>query len=79
MSDLTALPTPEHVTADFCLVPIGTGSASVSEEVADVQRLVQKSGLKFTMHSAGTTLGTLMRALRKLEDMVFFPLWAYED
>ncbi|KAH8704176.1 putative cell wall biogenesis protein Ecm15 [Talaromyces proteolyticus] len=53
---LSNIPTPEHCTADFCLIPIGTGSASVSAQIADVQRLVERSGLKYVMHSAGTTL-----------------------
>ncbi|EGC48056.1 predicted protein [Histoplasma capsulatum var. duboisii H88] len=35
---------------------IGTSSASVSQQIADVQRLVEKSGVKYVMHSAGTTL-----------------------
>ncbi|KAF3394246.1 hypothetical protein F1880_005437 [Penicillium rolfsii] len=54
--DTTTLPTPDHCLADFCLIPIGTASASVSAQVADVQRLVEQSGVKYTMHSAGTTL-----------------------
>ena len=36
---------------------IGTPTASVSREVADVQRLMQKSDLVYSMHSAGTTVG----------------------
>ena len=56
---LNDLATPDHAIADFCIIPIGTGSASVLAEVADVQRLIQKSGLKYTMHSAGTTIGKL--------------------
>ncbi|KAE8362319.1 hypothetical protein BDV27DRAFT_159866 [Aspergillus caelatus] len=36
---------------------IGTSSPSVSAQIADVQRLIEKSGLKYVMHSAGTTLG----------------------
>ncbi|EEQ32557.1 hypothetical protein McanMca71_004080 [Microsporum canis] len=35
---------------------IGTSSPSVSKEVAEVQRLIEKSGLTFHMHSAGTTI-----------------------
>ncbi|PNS20418.1 hypothetical protein CAC42_5868 [Sphaceloma murrayae] len=50
------IPLPEHCTADFCLIPIGTPTASVSSEIADVQRLIAKSGLTYSMHSAGTTL-----------------------
>lgn len=49
--------TPMHCTADFCLIPIGTHSASVSKEVAGVQRLMKESGLSYQMHSAGTTVG----------------------
>ncbi|KAJ5126095.1 hypothetical protein N7526_008272 [Penicillium atrosanguineum] len=52
----TDLPTPEKCTADFCLIPIGTASASVSAQIAEVQRLIEQSGVKYTMHSAGTTL-----------------------
>ncbi|KAL1971637.1 hypothetical protein VTN31DRAFT_2258 [Thermomyces dupontii] len=55
-SSVEDLPTPDHCTADFCLIPMGTGSASVSTQIAEVQRLVEKSGLKYVMHSAGTTL-----------------------
>jgi uncharacterized protein YqgV (UPF0045/DUF77 family) len=32
----------------------------VSNEVAEVQRLLKRSGLKYQMHSAGTTLGILV-------------------
>ncbi|KAF2454050.1 putative cell wall biogenesis protein Ecm15 [Lineolata rhizophorae] len=54
--DLEALPTPPHCTADFCLVPLGTSSASVSNEIAAVQRLMKQSGLTYSLHSAGTTV-----------------------
>jgi uncharacterized protein YqgV (UPF0045/DUF77 family) len=51
------LDTPPHCTADFCLIPIGTPTASVSKEIVAVQKLLRHSGLNFQMHSAGTTLG----------------------
>ncbi|KAI1643840.1 uncharacterized protein F4817DRAFT_361181 [Daldinia loculata] len=35
---------------------VGTGSVSVAEEVAEVQKLLKASGLTYTMHSAGTTV-----------------------
>ncbi|RMY39337.1 hypothetical protein D0865_12853 [Hortaea werneckii] len=61
----TKLPTPSSCTADFCLVPIGTPTASVSKEVAEVQRLLKKSGVKYSMHSAGTTIeGTWEECMR---------------
>ncbi|KAL1987498.1 hypothetical protein VTN96DRAFT_3425 [Rasamsonia emersonii] len=56
LTSIESIPTPDHCTADFCLIPMGTGSPSVSAQIADVQRLVEKSGLKYVMHSAGTTL-----------------------
>ena len=36
---------------------IGTGTASIAQEVAEVQRLLQSTGLSVSMHSAGTTVG----------------------
>src|SRR2546421_7506803 len=48
--------TPPKCTADFCLIPIGTQTASVSAQIADVQRLMKTSGLSYSMHSAGTTV-----------------------
>ena len=36
---------------------VGTGRTSVAEEIAEVQRVLLASGLKYTLHSAGTTVG----------------------
>lgn len=36
---------------------IGTNKVSVADEIAQVQRVLQASGLKYTLHSAGTTVG----------------------
>ncbi|KAF2770685.1 hypothetical protein EJ03DRAFT_326307 [Teratosphaeria nubilosa] len=55
-TDPTALPTPSKCTADFCLIPLGTPTPSVSAEIARVQRLLKASGIKYSMHSAGTTI-----------------------
>ncbi|KAF2803281.1 cell wall biogenesis protein-like protein Ecm15 [Mytilinidion resinicola] len=55
-SELSNISTPPACIADFCLIPIGTPSASVSKEVAEVQRILKRSGLTYSMHSAGTTL-----------------------
>jgi len=41
-------------------VQLGTGSPSVSREIADVQKLIRSSGLKYCMHSAGTTVGMFL-------------------
>ncbi|KAH8588082.1 putative cell wall biogenesis protein Ecm15 [Bisporella sp. PMI_857] len=56
MVDYTAIATPPKCIADFCLIPIGTASPSVSTEIAAVQRLMKASGLTYEMHSAGTTV-----------------------
>ncbi|KAK4031795.1 YkoF-like protein [Parachaetomium inaequale] len=55
-TDYAHVPTPARCYADFCLVPVGTGTASVAQEVAEVQKLLKASGLSYTMHSAGTTI-----------------------
>ncbi|KAI4716328.1 hypothetical protein E4T48_07441 [Aureobasidium sp. EXF-10727] len=55
-NQLLDLPTPPACIADFCLIPLGTPTASVSKEVSQVQRLLKKSGLVYHMHSAGTTV-----------------------
>ena len=54
--DYSSVPTPAACYADFCLIPVGTGNVSVAEDVAEVQRLLEASGLTVTMHSAGTTV-----------------------
>ncbi|KAI4602788.1 UPF0045 protein M15 [Pestalotiopsis sp. IQ-011] len=54
--DYSTIKTPERCYADFCLIPVGTGSVSVAEEIAEVQKLLKNSGLQYTMHSAGTTV-----------------------
>ncbi|GAM85978.1 hypothetical protein ANO11243_039880 [Dothideomycetidae sp. 11243] len=55
-SKVEDIPLPSHCTADFCLIPLGTPTASVSQEIASVQRLLARSGLYYEMHSAGTTV-----------------------
>ncbi|ODV60874.1 Ecm15p ASCRUDRAFT_151033 [Ascoidea rubescens DSM 1968] len=42
--------------ADICLIPMGTSSPSVSTYIAFVERFIENSGLKYTLHSAGTTI-----------------------
>ncbi|GLB34767.1 putative thiamine-binding protein [Lyophyllum shimeji] len=45
-----------YAVADFCLIPMGTGNSSVAEEIAECQRVLEKSGLKYKMHGYGTNL-----------------------
>jgi len=60
--NLPLLQTPSYCTVDFCLVPMGTPSPSVSAEIAEVQRLLKRSGLHFSMHATGTTVGKLLNS-----------------
>ncbi|KAJ4499138.1 hypothetical protein C8R41DRAFT_86555 [Lentinula lateritia] len=41
---------------DFCLIPMGTGEPSVAGYIAECQRILEKSGLKYKMHGYGTNL-----------------------
>jgi hypothetical protein len=65
---MAGLRTSLHCIADFCLVPsapifssslivVGV-EPSVTKYIAEVQKVVQSSGLKSHMHSYGTTIGT---------------------
>ncbi|KAF8077760.1 hypothetical protein FPV67DRAFT_1603492 [Lyophyllum atratum] len=45
-----------YTVADFCLIPMGTGESSVAEYIAECQRVLEKSGLKYKMHGYGTNL-----------------------
>jgi uncharacterized protein YqgV (UPF0045/DUF77 family) len=38
----------------------------VAEEIAQVQRVLKASGLKYTMHSAGTTVGEFQHFIDNL-------------
>ena len=44
-----------HVILDFTVVPVGTG-VSLSPFIAEVQRVLQRSGLHHEMHANGTNL-----------------------
>ncbi|KAK8920368.1 UPF0045 protein ECM15 [Metarhizium anisopliae] len=44
--DYNLLSTPPKCLADFNLVPIGTGEASIAEELAEVERLLKHTGEK---------------------------------
>lgn len=69
---MAQLETPPKCTADFCLIPLGTPTASVSNQIADVQRLLKQSGLKYSMHSAGTTVGELPILVALASVIIFF-------
>ncbi|KAG9084424.1 hypothetical protein FS749_005241 [Ceratobasidium sp. UAMH 11750] len=45
-----------YATADFCLIPMGTGDPSVGPQIAECQRVLEKSGLTYKLHGYGTNL-----------------------
>ncbi|MGD9602155.1 MAG: MTH1187 family thiamine-binding protein [Gammaproteobacteria bacterium] len=44
-----------HVMIDLCVVPIGVG-VSVSNEIAECQRIIRDAGLKSQLHPYGTVI-----------------------
>jgi uncharacterized protein (TIGR00106 family) len=61
------------VMLDFCVVPIGVG-VSVSEYVAECQRVLAASGLSYQMHPYGTVVegewDAVFAALRRCHERV---------
>ncbi|TFK42485.1 hypothetical protein BDQ12DRAFT_719358 [Crucibulum laeve] len=52
-----------YAVADFCLIPIGTANTSVAEEVAECQRVLEKSGLKYKHINVVTSISTTPTSL----------------
>jgi uncharacterized protein (TIGR00106 family) len=44
-----------QVMIDLCVVPIGVG-VSVSDEIAECQRIIRSAGLKSSLHPYGTVI-----------------------
>ena len=44
-----------NVMVDFCLIPLGVG-VSLSEYIAECQRVLEKAGLKTQLHPYGTVI-----------------------
>ncbi|WVQ93318.1 hypothetical protein IAU59_000386 [Kwoniella sp. CBS 9459] len=43
-----------YAVADFCLIPMGLPQPSVGPEIAEVQRVLEKSGLEYkAVHAMG--------------------------
>lgn len=62
-----------HLTADFCLVPMGV-EVSVSKYIAECQRVLEKSGLKYELHGYGTGLegeyGEVMKVIEQCHEAI---------
>ncbi|KAK8843404.1 hypothetical protein IAR55_007061 [Kwoniella newhampshirensis] len=50
------MPIPLYAVADFCLIPMGLPHPSVGPEIAEVQRVLEKSGLEYKLHGYGTNI-----------------------
>lgn len=48
------------------VIPLGTGSTSVGEHVADIQKALEKAGFPFTLTDMGTTVEGSSRELLAL-------------
>ncbi|KAF7593496.1 hypothetical protein BBP40_011407 [Aspergillus hancockii] len=54
--DISTLTTPQNCIADFSLIPIGSHDASFSKQIAQIEDMLVKSGLKHQMTPTGTVL-----------------------
>ncbi len=61
------------LVADLCVIPLGVG-VSVSEHVAQCQRVLQEEGLTFAMHAYGTNIegewDEVMHAVKRCHEVV---------
>lgn len=61
------------VIADFCVIPIGVGT-SVSEYVAECERIFEQAGLSHQLHAYGTNVegewDDVFNALRRCHERV---------
>lgn len=58
------------VIVEFSIVPLGTGSTSLSEYVTEACRIVKESGFHFMITPMGTIMetGTLSEAFRVIQE-----------
>jgi uncharacterized protein (TIGR00106 family) len=61
--------------AEISVVPVGTGSASISDYVARAVKIVKESGLKYELSSMSTNLegdvAGIMDVMRKVHESAF--------
>ncbi len=66
-----------QVVVDLCVIPIGVG-VSLSEYIAECQRILEKSGVTFEIHACGTNIegewddvfATVKECHRRVHEMV---------
>ena len=63
------------IIMDLTVVPVGTGSASLSAYVAGVQKALEEAGFEPHLHSMGTTIEaeTIERALEAVKVVHNYP------
>ena len=54
-ADSSGLPRTAQVMVDLCVIPIGVG-VSLSEYIAECQKVLEGAGLKHEMHAYGTII-----------------------
>jgi len=63
------------VLAEIMMIPVGTGSASISRMVADSIKVIQQSGLKYDITATGTNvegdLDAILQTLKKVDEVPF--------
>jgi len=63
------------VLAEIMVIPVGTGSPSISHLVADSIKVIQQSGLKYDITATGTNvegdLDTILQTVKKMEEVPF--------
>ena len=63
-----------NVLAEVSLIPVGTGSPSISRLVADSIKVIQQHGLKYKITATGTNIeGDLDAILATVKDMEEVP------
>ncbi|OXC67141.1 hypothetical protein AYX13_04420 [Cryptococcus neoformans] len=45
-----------YAIADFCLIPMGLPVPSVGPQIAECQKVLEKSGLEYKLHGYGTNV-----------------------
>ncbi|HEX2951716.1 MAG TPA: MTH1187 family thiamine-binding protein [Armatimonadota bacterium] len=63
------------VLAEIAMVPVGTGSSSISQMIADSVKVFDKYGLKYNVTSTGTNvegdMDTILHAVRDMDEIPF--------
>ncbi len=60
---------------EISIIPLGTGSTSLSKHIASVVKLIEKSGLSYCLSDMGTTIegeaGELLELAKRLHETPF--------